>query len=247
VAIMGKTRSRGGRPPARSRKPVYVPVHTPILRRRGFWIGVLVVVVVGSAAGIAYGLAKEASTRRADALDARLATAMGTYQSKVDPILAGVGTANPPVSFSALPDLHSAVDGLKKGTVTPSDAASKARSAANQARTAADDLGKIDVPTLVGGKGFTVEFVNYAINSKTRLVEAVDLYQRVASLLETASTIQGEARTSVLDAASGILATADKVMNDGYNDYVQAQIAAKTYVPSLPNPPATGATGGGSG
>jgi hypothetical protein len=205
------------------------------------------VVVVGSAAGIAYGLTKEASNRRADELQARLATTMGTYQSKVDPVLSGVGTANPPVSFSALPDLHSALDGLKKGSVAPSDAASQARSSGKQAETAAAALGQVDVPKLVGGKGFTVEFVNYAINSKTRFVEALDLYRRVASLVESASTLQGGARISVLDSASGILTTADQVMNEAYSDYIQAQIAAKTYVPSLPNPPTTGATGGGKG
>ena len=245
MAIKSKTRSRGRRAAARSRKPVYVPVRTPILRRRGFWIGVLVVVVVGSAAGIAYGLAKEASNRRADELQARLATTMGTYQSKVDPVLAGVGTANPPVSFSALPDLHSAISGLNDGSVAPSDAATKARDSAEQAETAAKALGQIDVPTVVGGKGFTVEFVNYAINAKTRFVEALDLYQRVATLAETASTMQGQAKNSVLDSASGILATADKVMNDGYTDYIQAQTVAGTYVATLPNPPTTGATGGG--
>jgi hypothetical protein len=244
MAIKGKARSRGGKGVARSRKPVFVPVRVPILRRRGFWIGVLVVLALGSAAGIAYGLAHEASARRADELQARLATTMRTYQSKVDPILAGIGSTQPPAGFSAMTSLGTTLDGLQKGTTSSNDAVGAAKSDSSQAQDAATGLDAIDVPKLAGGKGFSVEFVNYLINSKTRFVEALNLYQRVASLIQTAAKAEGPTRASILDSAQGVLDTANKVFGDGYDDYVQAQVDAGTFVPTFASGP--GASGAGS-
>jgi hypothetical protein len=238
MAIKGKARSRGGKGVSRGPKPAYVPVRVPILRRRGFWIGALIVLVLGSIAGIAYGLAREASSRRADEQQARLATTTRTYQGRVDPILAKIGQSSPPAGFTALPSLGTTLDGLRQGTTSQKDAISAAKTAGSQAKDAADALNAIDVPKLVGGKGFTKEYVNYAINSKTRFVEAMSLYQRVASLIETAATTSGPTSSSILDSAKGVLDTANQIFSEGYSDYVEAQTDAGTFVPTF-------ASGGG--
>lgn len=247
MAIKGKARSRGGgKGVTRGPKPAYVPVRVPILRRRGFWIGVLIVLVVGSIAGIAYGLAREASAKRADEQQARLATTMRTYQGKVDPILSKVGNSTPPAGFTALPSLGTTLDGLQNGTSSTKDAVSAAKTAASQAADAAKALDTIDVPRLVGGKGFTKDFVIYAINAKTRFVESMHLYQRVASLIETATKTSGATRSSILDSAKGVLDTANQVFSEGYSDYVEAQTDAGTFTPTF-GTGAGGLPGGGTG
>jgi hypothetical protein len=252
MAIKGKARSRGGKGVSRGPKPVYVPVRVPILRRRGFWIGALIVLVVGSVAGIAYGLAREASSKRADELQARLATTMRTYQGNVDPILSKVGQTTPPAGFTALPSLGPTLDGLQKGKTSPKDAISAAKTAASQAKDAADALNAFDVPKLVGAKGFTVQFVNYAINAKTRFVEALSLYQRVAALIETATKATGPTSGEILTTAKGVLDTANQVFSEGYSDYVEAQTEAGTFAPTfasgggLPGVSGAGVPGAGS-
>jgi hypothetical protein len=132
MAIKGKPKSRSKKTVAAGPKPAYVAVKTPLIRRRGFWIGLAAVVAVASLAGIAYGFAKEQTRSRDEELAKRLVTAATRYQSEVDPILAGIGSPSPPSSFTAMSSLTTALGDLQKGTSKPSDAATAAAAAAKQ-------------------------------------------------------------------------------------------------------------------
>src|SRR6058998_1889456 len=168
MAIKGKTKSCSKKPVAAGPKPAYVPVKIPLMRRRGFWIALIAVVAVASIAGITYGFAKERTHAREEELAKRLRTTMTRYQSEVDPILAGVGTPNPPSSFTAMSTLTSAVSGLQDGTATPSAvsaAVQTASGAATQAKSGYTALGKIDVTAIIVNKGFDQGFALYMINS----------------------------------------------------------------------------------
>jgi hypothetical protein len=244
MAIKGKAKSRSKKTVAAGPKPAYVPVKTPLMRRRGFWIALVAVVAVASIAGITYGFAKERTHSREEELAKRLRTAMTQYQSEVDPILAGVGTPSPPSSFTAMSTLTGAVSGLQKGTPTPSAvtaAAQTASDAAKQAKSAYAALGAIDVTKIIVNKGFDQGFALYMINSQKRMVSGLKLFEAGANLLSEASKVTGDAQTQLLDSTSQILAIATTTFNDGYSDYVQAQSEAGTFQPSSIVPGSTGA------
>ena len=232
MAIKGKAKSRGGRRPvATGPKPAYVPVKRPLVRRRGFWVALAVVVVAASVAGIWYGVAKQRSRHREEALAGRLRIAATKYQGEVDPILAGVGQSIPPSGFSVLPTLPTALDDLRKANGKPSDVGA-VTTAAGQAKTAAGALDKIDVLTIVRDKGFDQAFVLYVIGSQARMVDGLKLYEQAANLIAQAATLGGDQQARLLDSASGVLDLAKTTFDDGYSDYVQAQAAAGTFQPT---------------
>ncbi len=241
MAIKGRAKSRGKKPVAAGPKPAYVAVKTPLIRRRGFWIGLGAVVAVASIAGITYGIAKEQTSSRDEELAKRLRTAVTRYQSQVDPILVGVGQPSPPSGFTAMPNLTTALGDLQKGTTKPAAAADAASAAAEQAKTAYDALGAIDVTAIIVDQGFDQGFALYMINSQKQMVAGLKLFEQTANLLTQASELQGDQQAQLLDSASGVLGLANSTFNDGYSDYIQAQSEAGTFQPVVP-----GSTGAGS-
>jgi len=248
MAIKCKAKSRSKKPVAAGPKPAYVAVKTPLIRRRGFWIGLAAVVAVASLAGIAYGFAKEQTRSRDEELAKRLRTAATRYQAEVDPILAGIGQPSPPSSFTAMSSLTTALGDLQKGTSKPTDAATAAAAAAKQAKTAYAALGAIDVTNIIVNRGFDQGFVLYMIDSQKQMVAGLKLFEQSANLLAQASGLDGDARAQLLGSTSGVLALADSTFKDGYSDYIQAQSEAGTFQPSSVLPGATGAViPGGTG
>lgn len=243
MAIKGKSKSHSHskKTVAAGPKPAYVPVKTPLVRRRGFWISLAAVVAVVSVAGIAYGVAKDRTRTREEALAGRLRTAAVTYQSEVDPILATIGQASPPSGFTAMPSLGPALSDLNGGKGKPSAAADTATTAGGQAKTAYEALGMIDVTSIIVDRGFDQGFVLFMINSQTRMVAGLKLFEQTASLITQAAGLEGDQQTQLLDSASGVLALANSTFNDGYSDYIQAQSEAGTFQPSGIVPGSTGA------
>lgn len=241
MAIKGKAKSRSKKTVAAGPKPAYVAVKTPLIRRRGFWIGLAAVVAVASIAGIAYGFAKEQTRSREEELAKRLRTTATRYQAEVDPILAGIGQPTPPSSFTAMSSLTTALSDLQKGTSKPTDAATAAAAAAKQAKTAYAALGAIDVTNIIVNRGFDQGFVLYMIDSQKQMVAGLKLFEQSANLLAQASGMHGDAQAQLLDSTSGVLALANSTFNDGYSDYIQAQSEAGTFQPSSVLPGATGA------
>lgn len=239
MAIKGKSKSRARRSVTPGPRPTYVPVKRPLLARRGFQITALVVVAVMAVGGIWFGLAKERSKQREREMSQKMRTAMIQYQSPVDAALAGVGQSVPPSAFRVLPAIGADLTGLRKGTVTAKTAAADAATAAKSAKTAADALGKIDPSTIFGGKGFGPTFVDFALNSHSKMLDALRLYETAADLLGMAAKATGDLRTQLLDRASGVLDVASSLFADGHNDYVNAQQAAGVFVPTM--------AGGGQG
>src|SRR5206468_4920993 len=106
----------------------------PLLARRGFQIGLLIVVIVGAGLGIWYGLAKEHSRNAAKELRASERTAMSKVQATVDGALSIVGQANGAGSFTAFATLHQDVDGFAKGSVKAGTAGQVGDAAAGNAK-----------------------------------------------------------------------------------------------------------------
>jgi hypothetical protein len=233
MAIKGKSRPRSRRAVTQGPRPAYTPVKRPILARRGFWIGVLVVVVAGAAAGIWYGLAHERTQARERALTERERSAALTFQGAVEGAIAGVGQASPPDSFNAFPALGTDVDGLSRATVTPEAATADAKAAENSAGKAWRALDSFDVARTTANRGFDATFVNYFFNAKQKLEDALKLYERAAVIVRRAAAETGSQRAALLGDAKSLLGVGGDLMNAGYSDYVQVQFLGHIYRPNL--------------
>jgi hypothetical protein len=232
MAIKGKSRSRARRAVTPGPRPTYVPVKRPLLARRGVQVTALVVVLAVATAGIVYGLARERTRQRDEALHRRMRVAATTYQVSVDGALANAGQPLPPSGFNAFPSLKTDIDGLRKGNVTPTTAAKDAKQVIANAKTAAATMDKVSPATIFGGKGFDLAFVNYAINSQSKLTSALKLFEQVGELLQMAARADGTQRTALLDRASAVLDVASTLFSDGYNDYVNLKNTAGIFTPT---------------
>ena len=237
MAIKGKSKAKGGaRSVTRGPKPAYVPVRTPLLQRRAFWLSVLVVVVVASVAGIWYGIAKQRSADEEEELAAAKAAAAGEYQQQVEPILSSVGEPLPPSGFQVFPQLTADLAGSLDGSVDAAQLDETAGAVTNAARRAAADLEEVDAVGIVAGKGFDEVFVLYVLNSQRRMSQALRLFEQAASLAQAAAAAEGDAATELTERASEVADLAAAGFADGYQDYTEARVRAGIYQPTQGTP-----------
>ena len=234
MAIKGKSKPKGGaKPVTRGPRPTYVPVHTPLMRRRSFWYMVLGVVVLASAIGVWYGLEQQRQTDRDEALAKSLRDVATQYQQQVDPIVTSIGTPVAPSGIDVFPEFGTAVSSIADGQGDPANLEPIARATAEAAKSAAEDLDAIKAVELVAGKGFQQHAVLYVINSKSRMVQALKLYEQAALLSETAATATGDHATELAKRASQIVTLAQGIFGDGYQDYVEFQFLAGIFQPAV--------------
>jgi hypothetical protein len=248
VAIKGKSKSRGAKAVTRGPKPAYVPVKTPLLRRRGLWIGAGAVLGAGLIAALVAGLVQQRNEAREEEQRERMAAAVREYRAEVEPILLTVGQSLPPTGFNAFPDLASALAGLESQEVTPEAldlAASAAEGAETSARATAGLFREIDATAIVQGRELPPDFVLYVLGSREGFQRATNLYRQVALLVTMAvEAEEGPARDDLVARARGVHDAAAEQFGTAYADYVQAQVAAGVFEATaggLPVP--TGPTG----
>ena len=233
MAIKGKSKSRGAKTVASGPKPTYVPVKTPLLRRRGLWIGLGAVVSVAIVTAVAFGLVNERNqSRDRDRLE-RMVAAVEDYKGQIEPILVPIGQAVPPSSFAAFPSLGTAIDALRGETVDKTaldQAATEADAAVSTTRSAAGLFGEIKPTDIVADKGFGPDFILYVINSQDGFVRAMGLYRQAALLVKDAlGTEEGPARDELVARAGAVYGLAGETFGRAYGDYVQAQSLAQVF------------------
>ncbi len=245
MAIKGKSKRRSARAVTRGPKPAYVPVKTPLMARRGVWITTAVVASLAIAGGIWYGVAKQRSEDREQALREARARTVAEYGGQLEPIIGTVGEPAPPASWTHFPELTTALDNLEAGEGRDEQIAGTAEGVAGTANTAWEALDPVDVTAIVLDRGLDETFVLHMLDSKTRIVEGLKLFEQAAELVSLAATTpQGSERDALIERARGVLQIAGDVFDDGYAAYVEAQAAAGTFEPTVPGLPAlTGPTG----
>ena len=130
MAIKGKSKAKARRTVTSGPKPVYVVPKKPLFLRRGFQIGALVVIVLAAAGGILYGLHREHQNQAAAELKANEARYIGQFKTQVTSALSGVGSPNQSTGFDVLPDLSTAIGGLKSGNTSANSAEQTATTSA---------------------------------------------------------------------------------------------------------------------
>jgi hypothetical protein len=241
MAIKGKSKSRGGgKSVTRGPKPAFVPVKTPLYARRSFWIVSGVIVAVAVIGGLWYGFAKQRSKDRDEALVKAMATTMTTFQGDVDPILATVGQATQPTTFSAFPGFEQSVAAFADGSGTPEDLQAAAEGTVTQARKAVASLQKIDVVELVRDKGFDQPFVTSMLYAQANMALGLRLYEQAALLAQDALAAEGDAQAELVARTQSVLELARQAFGNGYQNYIEAQAQAGTLQATQP----AGLTGG---
>ena len=228
MAIKGKSKSRGAKTVSSGPKPAYVPVKTPLLRRRGLWISVGAILGLAIVGGLAYGLVQERNDSRAQELVDRMAAAVNDYRGQIEPILVPLGSAVPPSTFVAFPSLGSSIDSLRAEAVD--QAATQADASVSLAKSAADLFEGITPTDIVADQGFSGDFILYVINSQDGFVRAMHLYRQAALLTADAvGTEEGTARDELAARASDVYDLAGETFGRAYGDYVQAQFLARVF------------------
>jgi hypothetical protein len=222
-------------------------VKTPLLRRRGLWIGVAVVLGVAAIVGIVIGFVNERNESRERAQVERMAAAVDAYQGQVEPVLATLGQPVAPAGFDAFPALAAGIAALETGDATDEtleQVAAAAEDTATSARSARGLLQEIPAADIVRGKDLTREFTLYLVNSQDGFVRAMDLYREAALLVSMAAEAEaGTARDDLVDRARGVHDIAEATFARAYTDYVEAATAAGVFRPSETFPTLTGPTG----
>jgi hypothetical protein len=247
MAIKGKSKSRGAKGVTAGPKPAYVPVKRPFLRRRGLWIAVGNVLGLAIVAGLVYGFVQERNDTREQEQVQRMATAVNRYRGEVEPILATVGSAVPPSTFAAFPDLGPAISGLggdQVGQDALDQATSVAGATAESAANAAGAFEDVDTNAILEGKDLTRDFVLYVLNSKAGFLRAMNLFEQAGLLTGMAAEAEeGTPREDLVARAGRVNELAQEILGAAYGDYVQAQVLAEVFAPTNGGFPLTGPTG----
>jgi hypothetical protein len=238
MAIKGKSKPRGRKAVTPGPRPTYVPVKRRWWQKGGFWIGLLVVLVAASVAGIGYGVMREITNNRREAdrraLDARRRTAVTRYQAQVEPIIRPLGKAQPPTGFSVFPELSTTVSGFRKGSTSAEEARATVENIGEQAEGAYRALDKVDVLELVQDKGFSESFVMFMLDSKSKMVTALKVFAQAAHLMRNAIGLGGTIQERLVGQAEELTKVATDTFNDGYADYVQVRAVAGVLKPTAP-------------
>jgi hypothetical protein len=229
MAIKGKSKPKARRSVTPGPRPVYVPVKRPLLQRRGFQIGVLVVVVALALGAIAYGVVHERNANHQAAQQALLKRIASTYTSEAQTAVSAVGQPQA-VSFTLLPDLKTQIDGLRSGDAKPEDVAKQAATLQQQADGAADELSGIDPAAMIQGKGVEDQtFVTDLIDANSKMESALRMDAVAAGILGQAAIAPRGQVKALLDQADKARTTAESVFESGYSNWVSAQVTAGTF------------------
>lgn len=241
MAIKGKSKSRGAKTVASGPKPAYLPVKTPLVRRRGLWIAVGAVLGVAVIVGLVIGFVQQRNEQRdADQL-ARTTDAAEEYTGQVEPVLTNLGQTLPPTGFDAFPSLATAMQSLEAEEVDEDaleQAGTTGSGVAESAENAASVLGEIDTTELLSGRELPREFVDAVIASRDGFVRAMSLYRHVGELMATAAGAEESVRADLVPELRGFFDIAEDAFASAYAQYVEAQIAGEVFEPAL------GLTGG---
>jgi hypothetical protein len=233
MAIKGKGRTRT-RQAVRAPRREPVPVPRPFAQRRA------VQVVAAFLAGLLLfwggiwltnGLREESRSKASQQQELARRRAGSAWQREIETQVGKIGTiqqAAPPV---LLPKVRSTITTLAKED--PKGAAAALESAAADAQTAADAIGKYDLTGSLQDRGFDAADVLQFLSARDELVTAISLYREAALTGAVAAGLDGDARTKALDTATSLLTLADTALTRFEQHQLEA-LASAGIRPGLP-------------
>jgi hypothetical protein len=236
MAIKGKGKTKGR---ASARAPRRMPVDVPIpffLRRRAqvmlaFVVGILVVIL---AVWVTNGLRQQRADDKRSAQAADQRAAGQAWKGEVEAALGAIGTLTQGAPPTLLPTIGDTIGALDKGKV-PDGAAETLQTAQDDATTASEAIQAYALVDQIRDKGMTEGQANYFLNSKVRIVEALDLYRQAAAVAELAAAAADTDRAPLVKRAKELEASADQILGEWWSDYQQALVSVQIVeTPALP-------------
>jgi hypothetical protein len=223
MAIKGKGRTRG-RQPARAPRRAPIEVKPPFFVRRwvqasiAFVAGFLVMMLV---VWITNGLRQQRADDKAATEASEQRTAGQNWKTQVEGALGKVGTLSPGASPALFPDLTTLITGLQAGDL-PDGAAKSLKQARSDAKGAIDPLRSYDLTAHVRDIGMNEGQVSWFLNSKARIVQALELYSLAAAQARLAIAAPADQRAAIADAAAAVRDKATETLQAGWSDYQNA-------------------------
>ncbi len=247
MAIKGKGKTRG-RQASRAPRRAPVEVKPPFFLRRGVQVTLalvagflLMVLVVWVTNGLRQQRADDKAATQAATQGPKQRAAGQKWKSQVEGALGTVGTLSPGAQPALFPDLATTISGLQKGHV-PDGAAATLKKAKADAKAVIAPLKAYKLTDTVRDIGMDSEQVSWFLNSQTRIVQALELYEQAASNAALAIAAPGDQRAAIADGAAALQDSAAKLLLDGWTDYTNA-LGSVQIVESPPLTSLTGPTG----
>ncbi len=228
MAIKGKTKGRSrGRAPARAPRREPVTVKPPLFQRR--WVQAIVALLVGAFAvvmvvWVTNGLRQERADDAEAEADATRRAAAQEWQKTLEGELSKLGTITAGAAPAVLDPLSGAIDGLADGKA-PAETEATITDALTLTKAAAKALDDFDLTGTIADQGFDVEETNYLVNSRTKIVHALRLYEQAALLARLALAAEGEERIELAKRAVAVRDLGNALLNEGWTDYQQVMFA----------------------
>ncbi|MGZ5305480.1 MAG: hypothetical protein ACXWEG_01985 [Actinomycetota bacterium] len=223
MAIKGKGRTKG-RQPTRAPRRAPVEVQPPLLLRRwvqvslAFIAGFLVMMLV---VWVTNGLRQQRADDKAATEASEQRTSGQKWKSQVEGALGRVGTLSPGAPPALFRELGTTISGLQKGDV-PDGATATIKKAQADAKLAIDPLKKYDLSGQVRDIGMSEGQVSWFLNSQTRIVQALELYEQAAASSALAIVAPDDQRAAIADGAAAIQDRAAEILQDGWSEYQNA-------------------------
>jgi hypothetical protein len=229
MAIKGKGRSKR-RGVAAAPKPAFVQPKKPLLARRGVQIGILVFIFVVAATSIAIALVVKHNHNKQVALKEAETQIVRQFGSAIDNAISGIGQPFQ-TTFNPFPTLATDLTDFQKGTLSDTDAASKADEYNTQAKDAATSIEQINTAQLIEGHADLLPLND----SQTMLGESLQTYEEVAHTLKLAAqTPPGVQRNALLRQVKRLNDLAARIFSDGYQRLINQRSRFNLLIPTTP-------------
>jgi hypothetical protein len=235
MAIKGKGKSKR-RGVSAAPKPVYVQPKRPILSRRGFWIGVGIVVVVAAVVSVTIALLVQHHNNQVEATKKAKATVVRGFGTKLDTAIASVGQGTE-TAFQAFPDLAGDLEKLKSGDLSDKDAIKAADDVTTKAASAAKAVQAIPASTLVG----SYDDLQLLVSSQNQIAQALQLYGQVGAGMKLAAGTTGKERSALIANTQALLTTTNQIFGTGYGALVSLRVkfGVTSLTPAVGGAPST--------
>ena len=236
MAIKGKGRTRT-RQPIRAPRRGPVPVPVPFARRKGVQLTAIFIaglLVFWGGVWLTNGLRAERASEEDSVEALRRRQAGAAWNELVKEQVGTIGIVDegrPPV---ILPQVRDGLRDLQRAD-PPEEATSDLRTAAADAKEAANAISGFDLVGTIRDRGFDAADVLRFLSARDELVSAIGLTRRAALLGVVAADLDEPDRIAVLEQAQALLADADAAVARFYQHHTEAMSAAGiVQQPTLP-------------
>lgn len=228
MAIKGKAGSRGRRRSGGAPRPVPVEVTRPLLARRGFWVGALVIATAALSVGLGIAARESIASARASDLQRREAVVVRALSGEFETALADLQWVGEPDILGLPKAFRDVLDGATDAAGISTATAGAGQFLASLASARAS-LEAIDVPARVRDKGFGKLFVLRLIQARQRMLDGLELYRVAATITAQSAGLRGDAQLAAISSARDLATQAAAAVSDGYQNLVEAEVMAGTY------------------